>query len=196
MSENLETFNKMSQMYAEGNVPWDAELPPPEVVAMVEKMPAGRALDLGCSYGRASIYMAQQGWQVDGIDFIPLAIATAKERAKKVGVAVNFQVGDITQLPFSEPYDFVLDVGCGHGLMPAQWRDYHHELKRLLKPNGIFLLFARFLNEADPQQPGVAESHLHTLFNDGFHLDNLEKGVTKMSNGDNWESAWLWWRRM
>ena len=41
-----------------------------------------RILDLGCGPGRASIYLARLGWQVDGVDFVPQAIATARQRAR------------------------------------------------------------------------------------------------------------------
>jgi len=33
---------------------------------------------LGCGPGRASIYLARRGWQVDGVDFIPDAIELAR----------------------------------------------------------------------------------------------------------------------
>jgi SAM-dependent methyltransferase len=125
-----------------------------------------------------------------------LAIETARKRATLAGVDVNFQVGDITKMPFAGLYDFVLDVGCGHGLMPAQWTQYHAELKRLLQPNGLFLLFARLQPPHTTDMPGVVESDLLTLFGDGFQLDTIEKGVTEMRDDDSWQSAWLWFSRL
>jgi SAM-dependent methyltransferase len=195
MQENSHAFERMTEIYTDGNVPWDDVLPPPEVMATVAKMQAGRALDVGCGYGRASIYMAQQGWRVEGIDFVPMAIDTAKERVQLAGVQVDLQVGDITNMPFTDGFDFVLDVGCGHGLIPAQWSAYHHELKRLVKPNGLFLLFARLQPPDNTDRPGVVETDLMRLFTDGFQLETMEKGLTKMSNEDQWQSAWLWFRR-
>ncbi|NTU83074.1 MAG: hypothetical protein HGA45_27510, partial [Chloroflexales bacterium] len=42
----------MRRRYREGDLPWEAPLPPPEVLAAAERLPPGRALDLGCGSGR------------------------------------------------------------------------------------------------------------------------------------------------
>ncbi|MCA9932850.1 MAG: methyltransferase domain-containing protein, partial [Anaerolineales bacterium] len=77
----MSVYDRLRERYELGQVPWDHELPPPEVVAELEQMLPGRALDLGCGYGRASVYMAQHNWQVDGVDFIDLALQEAARRA-------------------------------------------------------------------------------------------------------------------
>ena len=64
--------------YRSGQTSWDHPEPPPEVMAFAATLSAGRALDLGCGSGRASIYLARRGWQVDGVDFIPDAIELAR----------------------------------------------------------------------------------------------------------------------
>ena len=74
------------ERYASGVIPWDDDLPPPELMALVEKQPAGRALDLGCGYGRSSIYLAQHEWEVDGLDFVPQAVCRRQsEEQQKQG---------------------------------------------------------------------------------------------------------------
>src|SRR5262245_23981246 len=39
----------------------------------------GRALDLGCGTGRNSVYLAQHGWDVTGIDLVEATIAQARQ---------------------------------------------------------------------------------------------------------------------
>ena len=39
------------------------------MIAAASSLPPGRALDLGCGYGRTAILLAQHGWRVDGVDF-------------------------------------------------------------------------------------------------------------------------------
>ncbi len=59
-------------------------------------------------YGRTSIYLAQHGWQVDGIDFVPRAIENAKERAASRGVSkdIRFHVASVADLDFlADSYD-------------------------------------------------------------------------------------------
>ena len=38
----------------------------------------GRALDLACGEGRNSIWLAERGWQVTGVDFSSVAIERAR----------------------------------------------------------------------------------------------------------------------
>lgn len=116
----MDTFTRMELLYrGGGQVPWDRELPPPEVIALAAELPPGRALDLGCGYGRASIYLAQHGWMCDGVDFIPEAVAGARMRAATANVADRalFHTLPVTDLAsLAPPYDLAVDVGCMHNL--------------------------------------------------------------------------------
>lgn len=184
--------------YQRGEVPWDHTLPPPEVLALVPTLSPGRALDLGCGYGRASIFLARHGWMVDGVDFVPRAIAEARRRAKEAGVNVNFFVGDVTRLSHlpEARYDFAVDVGCAHNLDAAALAAYHQTLKRLLKPGAQFLLFARLKDpNAEGGPSGVEEAALLALFADGFAVKDATHGETRMPDRPVWQSAWYLFER-
>lgn len=192
-------FDRLFEFYQAGPVPWDQPDPPPEVLAYVPTLPVGGALDLGCGLGRAALYLGRLGWQVDGVDFIPQAITEATNRASQAGlVNVCFHLGLVTQLDFlAGPYDFVLDVGCAHGLSTDELGDYHRELLRLLKPRGHFLLFAH-LNETNPDPEArrwLDEADLHRLFGEGFALERVEYGQTQVGEQAPWRSAWFWFKR-
>lgn len=192
-----ERFDRLTERYASGDVPWDDALPPPELRDLIATLPPGRALDLGCGYGRASIYMAQRGWQVDGVDFVPQAIEEARRRVATAGVNVTLYVGDVTQLDFlSGQYDLALDVGCGHALDDAGWRAYAAHLGRLLHPGAVFLLFGRVNgpNSAEPQS-WIDESVLLASLSNSFRLINTEHGETIMPD-DSWTSAWYRFERV
>ncbi len=51
--------------------------------------PPIKCIDIGCGKGRNSIYLARQGFEVYGMDFVKLAVGTAAARAQKSGVAEN-----------------------------------------------------------------------------------------------------------
>ncbi|MCA9959258.1 MAG: class I SAM-dependent methyltransferase [Anaerolineales bacterium] len=194
-------YERLVERYETGQVPWDAELPPPEVMATLAHLPPGRALDLGCGYGRASIYMARQGWQVDGVDFVAQAIDEAERRAEAAGVitAVSFHVHAVTSLPFlTDSYDFALDVGCLHNFDLAQMQAYAGELTRLLRPGGLYLLFAHLRNESDAEDDSwrwIAEDELLAAFAGGFVAERVEHGTTQVGDNPPWRSAWFWLRR-
>ncbi len=61
---------------------WDTGLTPPEVETLMKgRRNGGRALDLGCGTGTTSIYLAQYGYDVVGVDFSSKAIEQAREGA-------------------------------------------------------------------------------------------------------------------
>ena len=68
--------------YRFGRPRWDTAEPRPELEGLLPGRRPGRALDLGCGTGTDAIYLASQGWEVTGVDFVPEAIATARTRAR------------------------------------------------------------------------------------------------------------------
>lgn len=195
-----DTYRRLRERYETGDVPWDAELPPPEVMALVETLPLGRALDLGCGYGRTAIYLARRGWHVDGVDFVELALEEAERRAAAAGVDVAFHHGSVTNLSFLEGrYDLAVDVGCGHALDESALRAYRDEVRRLLRPGAPFLVFARIRDavagEGEDGPRGLDEPLFRRLFAEGFSLLRYEQGLTEMDDGSSWRSAWFWLRR-
>ncbi len=200
MSDRLrEVYSRLSDRYASGDIPWDDPLPPPEVLDFVPSLEAGRALDLGCGYGRASIYLATQGWDVDGVDFVEQAVEMAQRRSKEAGVSVRFHLASITDLDFLHgPYDFALDVGCGHALDDEGLRLYRDQLCRLLANGGYFMLFARMKevqHDDGESPPGLYEDNLLALFEEGFTLTWAEHSETLLADGSSWPSAWFRFRR-
>ncbi|MEJ2597891.1 MAG: class I SAM-dependent methyltransferase, partial [Anaerolineales bacterium] len=111
-------------MYWLGMSNWDSDETPPEVQEAFQAgdIPPGAALDLGCGTGTNTVFMAQQGRQAIGLDFVPQAISKARNKAQQAGVDghAQFQVADVTRLDGMDlPRSaFALDMGCFHGLNP------------------------------------------------------------------------------
>ena len=201
MDEELETiYERLAERYASGEVLWDEELPPPEVVDLAPTLKPGRALDLGCGYGRASIYLAGLGWEVDAIDFVPAAIAEAAKRAAEARVKLRLHLASITELHFlAGPYDLALDVGCAHALGPADLQRYRNHLARLLPAGATFLIYGR-LRDADGDTDGdgpagFEEEAFLRLFNEAFDLEWMGRGVTQVEERPPWSSGWFRFRR-
>ncbi len=197
----MSVYERLRERYEEGQVPWDNELPPPEVVTELEKLTPGKALDIGCGYGRASIYMAQHNWEVDAVDFIDIALQEAARRAEEAGLMqkIQFHHSPVTDLHYlTGPYDFALDVGCMHNFDDAQLHSYRDELRRLLRPGGLYLLFAHLRNEGPEEDESwrwIDETLLISLFEDDFDLEKVEHGTTQVEDRPPWRSAWFWFRR-
>lgn len=167
--------------YWRGDVPWDSGIVPPEITAWIAAYagPPGRALDLGCGTGTTSVYLAAQGWEVVGVDFAPNAIAQARRRARREArqsgrqLRVTFLSADVSRpdlLRGAAPFDLLIDIGCLHGLSPAQQTRYAATLARLARPGATFLLYA-FLpvpSSAGRHTLGLAPEAVRALFAPAF----------------------------
>src|SRR3954447_4873017 len=80
---------------------WERRVPPADLVEVIEgpmALAPARALDLGCGTGTDSIYLAQRGWDITGVDMVPEPLAIARRKAAARGVLANFVHGDVTRL--------------------------------------------------------------------------------------------------
>lgn len=133
--------------YDTQDIPWDTGITPPEIVSVVEELPPGKALDLGCGTGTNVQYLLEHGWQADGVDYVPRAIEQAQAKLANFP-AETFAVycHDVTKLheltELRAPYDMVVDIGCGHGIPVDEATQYASDISSLLKPGGIWMLYA------------------------------------------------------
>ncbi len=65
------------------------------LVAEVEDLAPGRALDLACGAGRNAVWLAERGWTVTGADFSDVALANARGLAADRGVDVEWVQADL-----------------------------------------------------------------------------------------------------
>jgi SAM-dependent methyltransferase len=190
-------FERLQQRYRACDLPWDRDLPPPEIIAVADRLPPGRVLDLGCGTARASIFLAARGWEADGVDFVPEAITMAEERVRTAGLSaqVRLHVGSVTDLSFlGEPYDLAIDVGCMHGFEGADLRSYAAEVARLVRPTGCFLLFAHLREPGHDGLIGIPDAQIVDLFRDTFVFETVERGITVVGDLQT-ASAWYTLRR-
>jgi len=162
--------------YRFGRPRWDTTEPRPELAGLLQGRRPGRALDLGCGTGTDAIYLAGQGWEVTGVDFVPEAIETARTRARAAGSTASFVAGDVTRLRqagASGPFDLMMDIGCYHAI-PAGLRDaYTAEVAAVARPGADFYL----AGITDPPATwrllgarGVSAAELHRRLGADFDL--------------------------
>jgi len=121
-------------------LPWHRDEPPSLLVRAVAQRSAGRALDLGCGAGVFSVYLAQKGYSVVGVDFVPAALALASARAKAASVTLELHQTDVLDYDPPAGFDLVLDAGCLHHLPSSKLAAYRARLDRWLLPGGDYVL--------------------------------------------------------
>ncbi len=146
-------------MYRRG-APWESG-PRPALIELCEsgrltpvKLPPGRAIDLGCGSGADSIYLAQQGFSVTGVDFSQVAIDKARAAAESAPLtqAPVFHVADLLQLPSSEvggEFDLLFDGGSLDDFPPTVRPDVAAVVTALARPGAVFVMSCFYAEVAD-----------------------------------------------
>jgi SAM-dependent methyltransferase len=124
--------------YAESDLLWSVE-PNQFLVAEIATRAPGRALDLAAGEGRNAIWLAEQGWSVDAIDFSPVALAKAHRLAHAREVELNWIEADVERHPLTDlEYDLAI-VFYLH-LPWKRMRRVLHRASAAVAPQGTLLL--------------------------------------------------------
>jgi 2-polyprenyl-3-methyl-5-hydroxy-6-metoxy-1,4-benzoquinol methylase len=106
------------------------------LVEAVKEVSPGRALDVGMGQGRNALYLAQQGWEVTGIDLAEEGIRQAREQAQAKGLKLN------ALLQSWDDYDFSIERWDLIALIYVGARDLADKVVKALKPGGLLVIEA------------------------------------------------------
>ena len=110
--------------------------------AQIDLPEGAKVLDVGCGIGGPSRYFAaERGWKIEGVDLTPEYVAVAQSLSRRVGIdSVTYRVASATALPFADAsFDgaYMLHVGMNI----ADKKAVFAEVKRVLKPGGVFAIY-------------------------------------------------------
>jgi ubiquinone/menaquinone biosynthesis C-methylase UbiE len=112
----------------------------PLLLRMSHRLDGKNVLEIGCGqgFGMELILTYFGAATVSGIDLDPGMIARAQRRMSPYRDRANVFAGDVTAIQSpDESFDAVFDFGIVHHV--PVWRDSIREVKRVLKPGGLFL---------------------------------------------------------
>jgi len=119
------------------------------LVDHVHLLPRGRALDVAMGYGRNAIFLARNGFRVEGVDISLEAVAAALKAAKEAGVDLNAQVVDLESGRPSiarEAYDVIV---CFHYLH----RPLIPRIRQGVRPGGMVVYETFLVDQARVGRP-------------------------------------------
>lgn len=107
-AENVDPAEYWERRYQERARVWSGRANP-VLVDVVEPLPAGTALDLGCGEGADAVWLARRGWRVTAADVAATALERAAGHAAEAGVAdrIDFQRHDLARTLPDGPFDLV-----------------------------------------------------------------------------------------
>ncbi len=103
-----------------------------------------RVLDLGCGTGELTLWAAQKGAKVKGIDVNSQMLEIAQKRVAEANIAENIELCEmgVAELGGEESanYDVVMSGLCFSELTEDELIYTLKEVKRILKPEGLLLI--------------------------------------------------------
>lgn len=179
----MKSFNKNweSKIYSRGlmmnNYPYDS------VVSLIarnfysiprQKRKKIKMLDLGCGAGNHAKFMAENNFQVYGLDGSRTAISHCRKKFKKLKLTGKFIQGDFSNLPYdSNFFDCVLDreslcankfVAIKKAINQVYWK---------LKTGGLFICFMYNIYHPDIKFGKKIELNSYNNFKIGSSFYNL-----------------------
>src|SRR5690242_3987552 len=100
--------DEWDRRYAGTELLWTAR-PNRFLVAEVDGLAPGRALDLACGEGRNAVWLADRGWRATGVDFSRVALEKAQRLAEAHGLVVEWVEADLVgYVPEPGAFDLVI----------------------------------------------------------------------------------------
>ena len=101
------TSHEWDERYSGEGLVWRSA-PNQFLVAETLDLRPGRAVGVACGEGRNAIWLAEQGWEVTGLDFSPVGLAKAERLADQRGVDVTWVESAVEDwAPSREGFDLV-----------------------------------------------------------------------------------------
>ncbi len=145
------------------------------LIKLLPDLPRGRALDIACGEGRNAIFLAKNGYKVDGVDGSIVAIEKARKNAAEAGTDINFVHADLEGYRIApESYDLIINFYyLQRSLVPA--------IKEGLSGGGAILFETYTVEQSTighPRNPDylLERNELLVLFYD-LHITFYREGI-------------------
>jgi SAM-dependent methyltransferase len=110
----------------------------PQIAQLFKSRNVLRVLDLGSGSGRHTLYLAQEGFEVYGLDIAPSGLSTTIHKLAVEELTGHVILADILQLPYVDNFfDAIISVRVIHHNRLAFIRQSIEEMRRVLKPKGL-----------------------------------------------------------
>lgn len=174
--------------------PWDIGRPQGEIIRLAENGEIrGAVLDAGCGTGENALFLANQGYEVTGIDAVEAAIRKAKQKSRERRVPAVFLKWDALEISgLGKRFDTVIDCGLFHVFSDEERPRYVQELSSILVPGGTFRMLCFSEMESGDWGPRrVTQREIREAFDRGWKVDSIQEARFETNLGPEGCRAWL-----
>jgi SAM-dependent methyltransferase len=169
------SIDRFMQDY-EGQAAWDVGKPQEFFVnTLTQNKPQSPVLDMGCGTGDLSIFTANLGCDVLGIDFASKAIELASNKTNDMPSSLSFKVYDAFKLDkLNIQFGTILDCFFFHMLDDEARIQYASILHSILKPGGKLYMLSYAVALPIPDVPrAISKDDITTTFTNGWDIKEL-----------------------
>ena len=151
-----------------------------------------RVLDIGCGEGKDAVFLARNGYLVEGFDIADAGLQKAARLAKQNQTNVHFFRADLLDFEPDGMYDIVFSSGVFHYLPMEKRETVISRLKDHTRPNGLHLInvfvekpFIAAPPDAEPAEEALApwkSGELFTHYHD-WKLHQTEERIFECMSG-------------
>ncbi|MFC4451157.1 class I SAM-dependent methyltransferase [Halorussus aquaticus] len=151
------------ERFRDGDYPQNPD-PSPILRRYLGACPDGRALDVATGTGRNAVFLAEEGYQVDGIEQSIEGLRIARRNATNSGVAerTNWIQADVPTYAFPESTYDVATISFYRAV------DRFPDIKEALTPNGV-LFVEHHLRSSESVQSGPSGDRYRFAANELLH---------------------------
>ncbi len=150
-------------------------------------------LDIACGIGYGSHLLSQQARRVVGVDVDPATISCARDKYSAPNL--NFLAGDCGHIPIpgQAVFDLIVSFETIEHVAADVQKSFLSEVKRLLKPGGLFLVSTPNKHLNTPPSTLPNPYHLHELTPDDFKLLMRQHfGTVRFFGQKVYPSSFIW----
>lgn len=164
--------------------PWDIGGPQAAIVEVADEV-RGAVIDLGCGTGEHALLFAGRGQPALGCDYVPEAIAIARAKAERRGLAASFQVMDALDLAgLPQQHDSGIDSGLFHTFADEDRPRYLRSLEHAIRPGGrLFLLCFSDMVPGHGNPRRIRQDEIRATFSGGWQVERVDLSHIQIAPG-------------
>lgn len=141
-AEELITKKRWDEIHEEIQYIPEVDESMPKIAELFREQNVKRVLDLGCGSGRHTVYLAQKGFDVYGIDISTEGIKIAEQKLRDLNLCASLTTGSVyCTLPYeSDFFDSIISIRVLHHQRIENIRKAIKEMERVVTPGGLIFV--------------------------------------------------------